>query len=85
LVPEALLGARKAGPVISREEAVWTQELIGAIMLIVASVIIFVLRPRQGVPVDFISQSSGNFQALVGLVVVSLVFIGVGMIITGLL
>jgi len=37
------------------------EELLGITMLVVAAVIIFVLRPRQGVPVDFIRRSSADF------------------------
>ena len=60
-------------------------ELRGATMVIVAAVMIFVLRPRQGVPVDFIRRSSGDFQAVIGSVVTSFLFVAVGMIITGAL
>ena len=61
------------------------EELLGITMLVVAAVIIFVLRPRQGVPVDFIRRSRGDFQAFIGLVVTCLLFGGVAMIITGFL
>jgi len=61
------------------------EELLGITMLVVAAVIIFVLRPRQGVPVDFIRRSSADFQALVGLIVTCLLFGGVAMMIIGIL
>ena len=61
------------------------EELLGITMLVVAAVIIFVLRPRQGVPVDFIRRSGSDFQALVGLIVTCLLFGGVALMIIGIL
>ena len=61
------------------------EELLGITMIVVAVVIIFVLRPRQGVPVDFIRRSSGDFQALVGLTVTVLLFGGVALMLVGIL
>ena len=61
------------------------EELLGITMMVVAVVIIFVLRPRQGVPVDFIRRSSGDFQALVGLIVTCLLFGGVALMLVGIL